>query len=480
MSSETASWNITNKHAGKFRIRDQAKRPGPSVQEILDSDSRTVPPSLREERNDYLWEGENIQIDKDRYLSHDFHRLECERMWNRTWQVACRVEEIPRVGDHIVYEIAGKSLIVVRSSPTEIKALHNVCLHRGRILREEDGHVENFRCRFHGFAWQLDGKLCSVPCRWDFPDLKDEEFSLPEARVGVWGGFVFINLAPDGISLEEQLGNIPDHYRQWNFEDRYIAAHVGIVVKANWKVVLEASLEAMHIAATHPQALPFMCDVNAQYDASRELPHNSRLISPLGLPSPFLAGQVTPQQTLDEMGFPGVRGTQLPPNTTPRKYAAELIREQMKSAIGRDFSNVSDSEILDLIIYFNFPNLYLQGGYLSNNTLFYRHRPWNDDPGQCLWEIYLLLPTPKNSPTPPPAPLHMLKPGQTLLDAPELGPFLSPFLNQDLSNMEWVQKGLRAATRPVPNLSRYQESQIRHFHRTLDMYLYGEDPQKRA
>jgi hypothetical protein len=74
----------------------------------------------------------------------------------------------------------------------------------------------------------------------------------------------------------------------------------------------------------------------------------------------------------------------------------------------------------------------------------------------------------------------MLKPGQTLLDAPELGPFLSPFLNQDLSNMEWVQKGLRAATRPVPNLSRYQESQIRHFHRTLDMYLYGEDPQKRA
>jgi hypothetical protein len=255
---------------------------------------------------------------------------------------------------------------------------------------------------------------------------------------------------------------------------------VGIVVKANWKVVLEASLEAMHIAATHPQALPFMCDVNAQYDASRELPHNSRLISPLGLPSPFLADQVTPQQTLDEMGFPGVRGTQLPPNTTPRKYAAELIREQMKSATGRDFSNVSDSEILDLIIYFNFPNLYLQGGYLSNNTLFYRHRPWNDDPGQCLWEIYLLLPTPKNSPTPPPAPLHMLKPGQTLLDAPELGPFLSPFLNQDLSNMEWVQKGLRAATRPVPNLSRYQESQIRHLHRTLDMYLYGEDPQKRA
>jgi hypothetical protein len=72
----------------------------------------------------------------------------------------------------------------------------------------------------------------------------------------------------------------------------------------------------------------------------------------------------------------------------------------------------------------------------------------------------------------------MLEPGQTLVDAPELGPFMGAFLDQDLGNMAWVQKGLRAAVKPVPNLSRYQESQIRHFHRTLDMYLYGEDGER--
>ena len=106
--------------------------------------------------------------------------------------------------------------------------------------------------------------------------------------------------------------------------------------------------------------------------------------------------------------------------------------------------------------------------------MFYRYRPWGADPERSLWEVYVLLVMPQSSPAPPPAPLHLLEPGQTLADAPELGPFMGPFLDQDLGNMAWVQKGLRAATKPVPYLSQYQESQIRHLHRTLDMYVHGE------
>jgi hypothetical protein len=71
----------------------------------------------------------------------------------------------------------------------------NACLHRGRILRETGGHVSQFTCKFHGFTWRLDGTLSFVPGRWDFPQIKDEEFCLPEAKGGVWGSFVFVNLA---------------------------------------------------------------------------------------------------------------------------------------------------------------------------------------------------------------------------------------------------------------------------------------------
>jgi len=321
--------------------------PGAAVREILSNDKQPMPPALAELGNDYLGDDFSSGIHRDRYISPDFFRLEGERMWPRTWQMVCRAEEIPKVGDHIIYEIMDTSLIVVRAKPDQIKAFHNVCLHRGRILRETGGNVPNLRCKFHGFAWSLDGALGSIPCRWDFPNLKEEEMALPEARVGLWAGFVFINLDPNAMSLEEYLGEIPNHFSSWHFEDRYIAAHVGIVVNANWKVAVEAGMEAMHVVATHRQALPYMADINAQYDAVKNRPHYSRLISPLGVPSPFVADSVGEQEILDSMFPPQALGTEpgkgieLPADKTARQMAAEILREQMSRAYGRDFSSAS-------------------------------------------------------------------------------------------------------------------------------------------
>ena len=81
------------------------------------------------------------------------------------------VEEIPNVGDHVLYEIVHDSLIVVRTSPTEIKAYINACLHRGTQLRKEAGSVKQFRCPFHGWTWNLNGKLTELPAAWDFPQV---------------------------------------------------------------------------------------------------------------------------------------------------------------------------------------------------------------------------------------------------------------------------------------------------------------------
>ena len=315
--------------AGVLHEASIAGRPGPSVQEVLGKETRFVAPALRQEFNDSLG---TEDLDKERYYSREFYRLEVERMWNRVWQMACRVEEIPRVGDHIIYEVGDYSLIVVRSRPTEIKAFHNACLHRGRILRETGGHVSQFTCKFHGFTWRLDGTLSFVPGRWDFPQIKDEKFCLPEAKVGVWGGFVFVNLDPNATSLEDYLGDIPAHFAAWDYVNRYKAMHIGkIIPRVNWKVAIEAFLEALHIPATHPQIMPSCGDLNSQYDLRQDQPHQSRLLFPMGMPSPVLGKRVTEQETLDSMKI--LLGTspedaQLPPSMTARTYAAELMKIQ--------------------------------------------------------------------------------------------------------------------------------------------------------
>jgi len=459
--------------AGVLKDAGIAGRPGPSVQEMLNRETRLVAPALRQEFNDSL---STEDLDKERYYAREFYRLEVERMWNRVWQMACRVEEIPRVGDHIIYEVGDYSLIVVRSSPTEIKAFHNACLHRGRILRESGGHVSSFSCKFHGFTWRLDGTLSFVPGRWDFPHIKDEEFCLPQAKVGIWGGFVFVNLDPNARPLEEYLSDIPAHFQAWNFEHRYKAMHIGkIIPRVNWKVAIEAFLEALHIPTTHPQVMASTSDLNSQYDLRQDRPYYSRLLFLMGVPSPVLGKRVTEQEILDSMKIQlgtSPEDAQLPPGKTAREYGAELMRERMtRLTNGRDFSHVSDSEILDGIVYFQFPNFFIWGGYAN---LVYRFRPWANEPEQALMEIIVLPPIPKDAPVPPPAPMHLLGPDETFADAEELGD-LGPFFNQDLGNMEWVQKGLRATRKPGVTLANYQESQIRHFHRTLDLYVYGEN-----
>ena len=93
---------------GKQLEPGEARSSGTSVQEYFERDTREVTPHLREAS--YAYRGSE-DIDRERYYSRAFFDLEVERMWSRTWQMACRVEDIPDVGDFSVYNIVHESLI---------------------------------------------------------------------------------------------------------------------------------------------------------------------------------------------------------------------------------------------------------------------------------------------------------------------------------------------------------------------------------
>src|SRR5262245_19399876 len=73
-------------------------------------------------------------VPKERYTSREFFDLDMERLWPRVWQMACREEEIPRVGDFLEYVIGDQSVLIVRSAPGVLKAFFNTCPHRGTRL----------------------------------------------------------------------------------------------------------------------------------------------------------------------------------------------------------------------------------------------------------------------------------------------------------------------------------------------------------
>lgn len=407
-------------------------------------------------------------VSAERYTSQAWFDLEAAKLWPRVWQMVCREEDIPNVGDAHVYEIVGKSFVVVRTAPDRIRAYYNSCLHRGRKLLDRSGHVEQLRCTFHGFSWGLDGCAKSVPCRWDFPQLSDDDLKLPEARIETWGGFVFLNMDSRAPSLAEYLGVLPRHFERWQLEKRWKAAHVGKVIQCNWKIAQEAFMESYHVIATHPQILEFCADANARYDILGD--HVNRNLTAFGAPSPHMGGRAQPERTVEGMlNLWGYRQKKAEEGE-PRAALGRLVRESFRRAYGGDWSRVSDAEVLDALVYNVFPNFAPWGGFAPN--IVYRWRPNGRDVNSCLMEVMLLKPVKEGDPRPAPAQFKLLGPEQRWSDAPEL-PILGPVIDQDMENMPYVQEGLLASGTGTVHFADYQESRIRHFHQTLARYVEG-------
>jgi phenylpropionate dioxygenase-like ring-hydroxylating dioxygenase large terminal subunit len=446
-----------------------AQRPGPSVQEVLADDINPAPAVMLEESPAKDQGSADISI--ERYFSREWHEREIEKVWRKTWQLACRLEHIPNVGDHVVYEIVRDSLIVIRTGPDEVRAYINSCLHRGTLLRTEAGCVNQLRCPFHGWTWDLQGKLKVIPGQWDFPHVDKAAMNLPEAKVGTWGGFVFVNFDTECEPLDSYLENLPEHFAAFNLEDKYVAAHVAKVMPCNWKLAMEAFVEAYHVPFAHPQVLGYYGDSNTQYDVWDGVRHVSRMISVQGVPSPAMKG-ISPERTIDEMRrdvpFFAGKPIEVGAGETARGKLAERAREKISRAVGRDMSALSDTESLDLIEYMLFPNMVPWGGQALPIT--YRFRPYEDDPERSLMEIMFLFSKAPDGSHPEPAKMTMLGPDQNWCDAPELGS-AAMVADQDTDNLRRIQKGLRTSRKPGVTLARYQESRIRHYHETLDSYL---------
>jgi phenylpropionate dioxygenase-like ring-hydroxylating dioxygenase large terminal subunit len=438
---------------------NMVRSPGLTYQQLLDQDTHPVPDVLRlQSPKDFG----DADISIERYISKEWHDREVERLWKRVWQFACREEDIPEPGDHYRYDIAGMSFLVVRTESGAIRTYPNACLHRGRMLKEFDGHASELRCPFHGFAWHLDGSLKDVPAKWDFPHIDDDQFGLPEIPTAVWAGFVFINPDQDCAPFEDFISDMAGQFERWDLGGLYKQAHVAKIMPANWKIAQEAFCEAYHVNGTHPQILRSLGDVNSQVDVWENC---ARVITPSLTPSPLLEYDVTDTDVVRAMlDIPeGQPVPELPEGMSPRAWSAAMSRETLRPDAGDRVDEYCDAELVDNLDYTVFPNFHPWGAF---NRIVYRFRPNGNDHRSAIMECIMLAPF--QGERPPAAKIHWLAEDEPWSSA--LG-FLGRIFDQDAFNMPKVQQGLEATYKPGITLANYQESKVRWLHHKLTEWV---------
>ena len=161
----------------------------------------------------------------------------------------------------------------------------------------------------------------------------------------------------------------------------------------------------------------------------------------------------------------------VPDGEEARKVAAQAMRDAFAEADGHDYSDKSDAEMLDAIVYNVFPNFSPWGGFPRN--LIYRFRPNGNREDSAIMEAMFLQRNhadPEKQEPYEPIPIHYLSEDENWDDAEELTG-IGYIFDQDMSNIPEVEKGIRTSKRGKLTYANYQESRLRHWHRTIDKYI---------
>jgi choline monooxygenase len=206
----------------------------------------------------------------DAYVSDDFHALELDRIFGRSWVPVGVTDELAEPGSYVVVDVGGRSLIVCRNRDGELRAHHNVCRHRGsRLCEDGRGRVERFfQCPYHAWAYDLDGRLLGTPLFTPEAGIPDDQravfdmsgvtsfdradYGLHPARIDTWGCLVFVCLDPEAPPIAEELGDLPGRLAGYRLGEQRLLRSVEYEIAANWKLVAENFMEYYHLPWVHP------------------------------------------------------------------------------------------------------------------------------------------------------------------------------------------------------------------------------------
>lgn len=421
------------------------------------------------------------------YRDAGIARLERERLWPRTWQMACREADLARPGDFAVFDLLDDSILLVRNGDgrDDVAAMHNVCQHRGRRLCDaaRGRFGKAIACRFHGWQYGLDGALRHVHFEEDWAGGIDRNrLGLPRVRLERWGGWLWVNLDDAAPPLGEWLGEACRFLDPFSPETMRPTWWRTIVAPVNWKVVVEAFIEAYHSGATHLSGIDyrtarmpgaafgnhsvFFGELGPYTDYRDD---SGRWVTPGSMQENLWANFMHLHRTLGAMVLePGVaamdRLRALPPDTPMDVVLARLVEfhreEHERRGVPWPETLTVETWAMGGTDWHLFPNSIVLP--TLDGALWYRVLPDPRDDDRCRFDIWSLGRFADGAEP---------RVEQEVFDGFDAFRGRCSFLDEDFTNLEAVHRGMKSRGFRGATLNPVQEKTVAHFHAMLRRFL---------
>ena len=201
------------------------------------------------------------------YTDAEILQAETQQIFAKEWVFVCMDGELPGAGDYFALTLANEPVLIIRGDDGELRALSNICRHRGTLLLDEGfGSIDKYiTCPYHAWAYSKQGELKAIPYNKVIA-VDRAEHQLPGYQSAVWNGLVFVNLDPHARPLHERLANIDDYLGLFEPDtmQRVSAGEVEIW-QSNWKLAMENAMESYHLFKVHENTLELYSPTRTAY-----------------------------------------------------------------------------------------------------------------------------------------------------------------------------------------------------------------------
>ena len=203
------------------------------------------------------------RVHRDLYIDRELFELEQEHFFANTWNYLGHDSQIPKAGDYLSVDIAGRPLMAVRQADGSVKVLMNRCAHKGsKLVTEACGNTGKFfRCPYHAWTYKTDGSLLAIPLKNGYEGTRLKECEAAKGldalkHVRLYRGFIFAKLNDAGSGFEEYFGdslssidNMADRSPEGQLE--IAGGCLRYLHNCNWKMFIENLNDTMHPMVAH-------------------------------------------------------------------------------------------------------------------------------------------------------------------------------------------------------------------------------------